>query len=428
MSSHTFCIKTDCIECHNRSFASHSKAAFWSDKNDANPREILKNSNKKFYFDCNECGHELYIPLNNITSGSWCKYCNRGLLCDSEDCQVCFQKSMAAHPMGANWSSKNEISASRVGKGSETKYWFNCPDCKHEFQTAPALIKSNKLCHYCSNQYLCDATDCTYCFNKSCASTSIAKKWHTSNEKTARQVAIMSNKKVNLYCETCKHIMSMPPNKYNSRNDPCSYCTGHALCESTDCTFCFQASFASHPHAAQWSSKNNTNPRTVRKGAEKRFIFNCETCAGEFDTLLYNVLTGYWCPHCKNKSEAVLHKFFLEHYPDTKRQARFDWCVNSDTGAKLPFDFLIPSKKTIIELDGIQHFQQVANWGTPEKIQARDKFKQEAAVEHSYRVIRLYQPDFWGDKFDWRTQLLEAIGNIDLQIQYLESSSGKNYT
>lgn len=427
--SHGFCFKLECNKCFNRSFASHSKSKYWSDKNDESPRSLFKNSNKKYYFDCYGCGHELYIKLSGITQhDSWCKYCNMNVLCDDENCDTCFQKSMASHPMGKCWSSKNDLGAGYVGKGSEKKYWFNCPDCKHEFQTTPASIKKDKHCPYCSNQTLCSSEDCQYCFKKSCASTNIAKKWHSSNEKTPRQVAIKSNKKVTLYCDKCNHTMSMPPNKYNTRSDPCTYCTGHALCDSADCTFCFHASFASHPHAAQWSPKNKTDPRTIRKGAEKRFIFNCETCDGEFESLLYNVLTGYWCPHCKNKSEAILHKFLLENYSDTKRQPRFDWCVNPESKQKLPFDFLLPSKNVIIELDGIQHFQQVSNWGTPEKIQARDKFKQDLALANSYRVIRIYQEDFWKDaSFDWRKQLLDAICCEEKNVIYLDAGGGIKY-
>ena len=41
---------------YEKSFASHEKAQFWSDKNELNPNEVALNSNKKFWFNCN-CGH-----------------------------------------------------------------------------------------------------------------------------------------------------------------------------------------------------------------------------------------------------------------------------------------------------------------------------------------------------------------------------------
>ena len=66
--SHAFC--GSCDECFSRSFASHPKAEFWSDKNDDLPRNVALNSNKSFYFDCNDCNNELYIPPSRINKGS----------------------------------------------------------------------------------------------------------------------------------------------------------------------------------------------------------------------------------------------------------------------------------------------------------------------------------------------------------------------
>ncbi len=52
-----------------RSFASHPKAQYWSEKNEISPKDILKGSNKKFWFNCNICNHEFDISLDKIIIG-----------------------------------------------------------------------------------------------------------------------------------------------------------------------------------------------------------------------------------------------------------------------------------------------------------------------------------------------------------------------
>lgn len=50
------------------------------------------------------------------------------------------------------------------------------------------------------------------------------------------------------------------------------------------------------------------------------------------------------------------------HFPDTTCQYRDSWCMNPNSNKHLKFDFFIPSKKMIIELDGPQHFRQISKW------------------------------------------------------------------
>ncbi len=75
-----FCAKrkvceNDCDFCKKNSFASHLKAEFWSEENQKTPRDFLKSSNDKFWFNCS-LGHEFESTLNTITAGRWCPGCN----------------------------------------------------------------------------------------------------------------------------------------------------------------------------------------------------------------------------------------------------------------------------------------------------------------------------------------------------------------
>ena len=81
-------------------------------------------------------------------------------------------------------------------------------------------------------------------------------------------------------------------------------------------------------------------------------------------------------------------------------------------------------RNIIVEVDGIQHFQQVSNWTSPIITQQKDKFKEECAKLNGYHVIRIYQEDVFRNEYDWQTALCEAIAylqavKINTEIVYI---------
>ena len=86
---------------------------------------------------------------------------------------------------------------------------------------------------------------------------------------------------------------------------------------------------------------------------------------------------------------------------------------NPETNRILPFDFCIPDLKLIIEIDGLQHFEQVSNWKPPELQQERDVFKMNLALDNGYTIIRIYQPDIYLNRNNWDTETEEAIKKYD---------------
>lgn len=407
------CGDSSCDICVPRSFATHPRASSWSSKNTLLPHQVLKNSNKKFMFDCNECDHLLIMSPNNIANGGqWCKYCNASALCDTDDCKVCFEKSFASHPMAVAWSSKNEKPARMIARKSEIKCWFDCADCHHTFQSIPYSIVKDKHCPYCTSQKLCEQEECKICFEKSCASHEMNNAWSTTNSLSSRQVMLQSCKKITFDCLACHHSYTTTPGHYYARNGSCPYCANKYLCEKEDCTACYQKSIASHPRMNCWSQKNMINPRLTFKGSETRCIFNCDVCQSEFDTKAYNVLAGYWCPYCKKKTEAKVLEFLKGLEGEWKAQRRFTWCRFSGTNNIMPFDFGSESKKILLEIDGEQHFSQVSNWDSPESVQHKDVEKIQLAIKEGYSVIHISQLDIWKDLYDWKSTLLHIFDNL----------------
>ena len=116
------------------------------------------------------------------------------------------------------------------------------------------------------------------------------------------------------------------------------------------------------------------------------------------------------CPSCINKTEFLFLKKIQEFYPTLKKQYKVKWCKNKNY---LPFDFVIEELKIIIEIDGPQHFVQVANWTSSEIQKETDKYKINCANENGFSVIRLLQIDILKDKFDWIEELNLSISKIN---------------
>ena len=51
----------------DKSFASHEKAIYWSDKNELKPFQISKGTDKKYWFNCNVCNHKFLMQLKVVT-------------------------------------------------------------------------------------------------------------------------------------------------------------------------------------------------------------------------------------------------------------------------------------------------------------------------------------------------------------------------
>lgn len=401
----------------SKSFASHPRAEFWSLKNKKKPEEVHIKSGNKYWFDCKKCNHDFEVILYNITKrNSWCPYCAipSRILCNKEECIICFNKSFASHEKIKYWSNKNTISARSIFKNSSiTNAWFNCINCNHEFESNINSITTGSWCPYCCYpcQTICENDNCLMCYTKSFASHEKSIYWSDKNILTPRQLMKHSSVEVLFNCNICNHTFSSKLYNITSNNNWCPYCAipSKILC-TNDCIICFNRSFASHKNVIYWSNKNNINPRNIRKCSNIKFIFNCNICNNEFTMALNNICAGKWCPFCKNKTEKKLLEWLKIKY-NVKYQLRYDWCKNPNTNKYLPYDFEI-NNKIIIELDGRQHFEQVSNWQSPQDQLYIDKYKIKCALENNRSIIHIYQEDVWYNKNNWDINLEKNINDI----------------
>ncbi len=427
------CGNENCQKCYVLSFASHEKSKYWSKQNVLKPHEVFKKSNKKYLFDCNKCNHTFEIGLDNLSSGNWCIYCACQKICGKENCEKCRKISFYDNPKSKFWSNKNNLKPIEVFNSSGNKYFFDCNICNHTFNIALNNVNAGKWCSYCSNHTFCNNLDkitCEYCFNKSFASNKKSDFLSQLNKIHPTTITNKSEKKLLFNCNVCKHEFETTPAIINM-GCWCPYCVNNKLCGKTNCKICFEKSLASYEKIEEFSVKNKTLPINIFFGNNSlKFVFNCPDCKNEYLMSPYSAKKGAGCTICKNKTEKKLFNFINSKYENIIFQFKSNWCTSQKTSFQLPFDFLIKDLNIIIELDGRQHFMQVAKWNTPDETQQNDFYKMTCANLNGYSVIRIYQEDVFYDKFDWKkslTECVEEIAKLKIStIKYLCSSEQYN--
>ena len=368
----------DCNICYNKSLASHEKAKYWHPTKNGNktPRDITKGTNKKYWFKCpnKDCNHDFEMSPDSITrkDNTWCPYCPNQMMCEFnfplKDCNICYNKSLASHEKAKYWHpTKNGNKTPRdITKGTNKKYWFKCPTCKHDFETRISSItrKKNTWCPYCSNKILCDDNNCNFCYNKSFASDEKAKYWHpTKNGKVnPRDIFKQTNDKYWFKCpnEDCNQDFEMSPN------------------QKTWCPYC----------------KLKTENKFYKYLQDNKEILNIKTIERKYR------------PDWANLKDT--HQTFYEY--------DFYIELNND-------------KKIIIEIDGRQHYTQVSNWDSPLLNQIRDYIKEKLATNKEINIIRLNQEDVLQEVNDWNIKLEKAINDIkrNNNILIIDGADGERY-
>jgi very-short-patch-repair endonuclease len=151
------CDNNDCNYCFEKSFASEEKSKYWNIElnNNIIPRKVLKNSGKKYKFNCDNCQHNFEKILSDITGGHWCPFCcfSSSTFCAEKNCIHCFEKSFASHEKAKFWSDKNDINPNKITKYTKQSYYFDCDKCKNPFKSIISnIVKLNSWCPKCYNK------------------------------------------------------------------------------------------------------------------------------------------------------------------------------------------------------------------------------------------------------------------------------------
>ena len=327
------------------SFASHERAAFWSDQNDDLPNDVPLLSHKRCLFRCGSCHHIFRAIIRDVvTKDSWCSFCSGHRRCPTPtiaECKTCWDKTFAVSPRALNWSTKNVSLPQDIAIYSQLKFFFDCTVCLHEFQITPEKIARDQWCPFCSNRQRCPPgkiQSCTQCWKKSFASHERARYWSRQNTTLPCEVALNSSKPFWFNCKICAHVFDIPLS-HVVRGNWCSFCQNLKRCppeKIQNCESCYRKCFASHPKAAYWSDRNHVLPCEVALYCNELFGFKCNDCNHEFEACLAGIVAGSWCPFCANKSRCqpdlilncstCLKKTFATHERSEEWSNRNDLC------------------------------------------------------------------------------------------------------
>jgi hypothetical protein len=92
---------TDLVDEHTQTIPNMNlKVNCWHNalNGDIRPIDVCRNSNTKYWFQCDICNHDFRIQINDIVENNkWCPYCDGRKLCGEEDCDHCIIQSFASY-------------------------------------------------------------------------------------------------------------------------------------------------------------------------------------------------------------------------------------------------------------------------------------------------------------------------------------------
>jgi len=389
---------------------------FWSKKNPP-MCQFLPHSNEEVLWICNgciHCGkiHEHLQQINVKTSHKHCVYCVKGThrICECQNLQNKYPHLYEQWDFEKN----NHIDVSTISPGSKQNVDWIC-------KTHPNQRWNTGIANRTNNP----DSGCLLCG------------YECNSEK--RSIPLEDN---------LKEIQDIHPNKFTFPNIEDEYKNTHSVitvicCDKNHefsssfkklkkatigCRPCYFESRIGNGHMQQNNDlfielcreSNNdlyTYQETKYIDSYTHIIVTCRK-HGNFPVKPYDHLCKRsGCPKCKNKTEAILWEYLESRYLDfiLHFQYNADWCMNEITGKYFPFDYLLEILKIIIELDGNQHFIQILHRKDPLDQQERDIYKMKCANENGYSIIRIVQEDVYYNRYDWQTELNNAIMKIILE-------------
>jgi hypothetical protein len=130
--------------------------------------------------------------------------------------------------------------------------------------------------------------------------------------------------------------------------------------------------------------------KVVYVHSNKKIIIICPK-HGKFEQLPVNHLMGQGCVVCsESKGEKFIREILKKNNIEYITQKTFDECKGKIR--KLPFDFYLPEKNTLIEYNGEQHYMPVKYFGgtrTFERIKKCDEIKKNFAKDNKLNLIEI---------------------------------------
>lgn len=265
-----------------------------------------------------------------------------------------------------------------IGMGKNV--WWCCPKCKSIYATLIRKRTQGNNCPYCRGLKVNNTNSLEV------LRPDLAKEWHpTKNgELTPNDVTKGKRLKVWWICELGHEWKINIRNRNNGSG--CPYCVNR----SKKVKRRYNDMWTTNPELA----KQLANPEDGYKYTQSsnvRVDWVCQNCKAIISNKkIYQIRkNGISCNRCSDGisfGEKVVYNILEQQGIMFTREKTFDWSNNKR------YDFYLPHQNTVIEVHGMQHYQQTSRKSarTLEEEQANDRYKYEMAMNNdieNYIVI-----------------------------------------
>lgn len=142
----------------------------------------------------------------------------------------------------------------------------------------------------------------------------------------------------------------------------------------------------------------------------------------------HHLSDGTGCPRCRHKTEDLVITFLFAMENRLKTMVLdsvVKYQVSFDFSGKSKYDFQVGN--ILIELDGPQHFKQIANWESPQKRFEKDFQKTLLANKNGYKTIRILWEDVYNNNYNWKRTLIYWICKFPANIMNVFVYTGEQY-
>jgi len=366
-----------------------------------------KNYTTKLNFKCNKCNLNINKTFRNLLN-TGCLNCKEKIKKNIIRVQYpenrklkWIDKCKKLHPNLFDYSKVNYIN-------NTTPIILKCNKCTNDFNIIPKiLIKKDNHCIGCQDCNIKQSI-LNRCISSEEIKNKITNKWIVNDwsKYTKQDDILIANCKICNYenKQIAKQLIKAGCIKcYNKRRgDTCKLTLNNLINKFNN----------KWNYTYDYSKVNYINKFYP-------IIVICKT-HGDYEVIPHAHEKGNGCPKCFPTTEKKLYESLKKYYPTIIMQFKLESCKNK---IHLPFDYCIPEIKTIVELDGGQHFRDIEYFKNRYKFQIeRDIYKMNKAHQEGYKIIRVTQDDIYKYNEKWIIDnLLPEINNNDRKHIFISS-------
>lgn len=373
-----------------------SKGYVFTKKNDiflVRIEDLQEGSNVKVFYICDYCNGERqtdgslkrksYTVLNNNKKNNVKDCCNKCKGTKTNDTKL-LQPVSKGKSLGElfpelvnQWSTKNEFSIFNHTAGSGRVVWWNCTECKLEWETAIANRVRGTGCPFCSGRKA-TSTNCLKVTNPT-----LAELWDYEKNYPLTPLDVKEHSNLEVFWKCLEgHEWKKEIAMQNSL-------------KTIKCPVCNSVGYK-YPHLIkEWCNtlNNGISIFNVHYGSSStKYWWTCEK-NHKWKSSVCNRTKAQGCPICKeSKGEKRVREFLEKTNINFIPQYEFDKLLGLG-GKPLKFDFAVLNSmdeiEFLIEYDGIFHYKKQYQDDAHEKIIEHDRRKNTFCISNDIPLLRI---------------------------------------